>query len=471
MPEPLKAVGTEPLKAVGTWQAMWRLALPVLAEQSLTMLVGWTDWWLAGHYLQTADHKAAMGLLSYLLWLLTGLFASVAIGATALVARFVGAGDTRAATRVVDQAILCGLVFAAVMTVALWFGGPTFIHWMQLKGQPAELVWKFMRIVIPAIPFIMIEQVGIACLHGAGDTMSGCLAKGLVNLVNMTVSPLLLLGIGPAPKLGWEGLAVGTAAGNVIGGLLVLVILLRGRAGVKLSWRELRPEKDLIRRLLRIGVPGGIDVGAVVLCHLAYVSIINSLGTLASAAHGLGLQVEAMAYLPGVAFHVAASTLAGQYLGMGDARRASRAVLLTCLVGCSLMTGAAIVFYFAGGWLTGFFTGDRQDPAARLAASLLKVVALSTPSLAVLSIFIGGLRGAGDTRWPLAITFIGLLGIRIPLACLLAWDEFTILGHWTIQGFGWGITGAWWAMTTDVVLRSLLVSARFFHGGWRLIHA
>jgi Na+-driven multidrug efflux pump len=135
-----------------------------------------------------------------------------------------------------------------------------------------------------------------------------------------------------------------------------------------------------------------------------------------------------------------------------------------------MMTCAAVIFFFAGGWLTGFFTGDMQDPAALLAGNLLKIVALSTPFLAVLSIFIGGLRGAGDTRWPLAITFIGLLGIRLPLACLLAWDEFTVFGtDWTIHGFGWGVAGAWWAMTTDVIVRAILVSVRFFQGGWRTV--
>jgi putative MATE family efflux protein len=455
------------LLAVGTWRAMWRLALPVLVEESLTMLVGWTDWWLAGHYLPTADHKAAMGLLNYLLWLLASLFAAVAIGATALVARFIGGKDPRSASRVVDQAILCGMVLAALVTIGLWFGGEQMIGWLQLRGQPAELVWQYLRIVIPGIPFLMLEQVGTACLHGAGDTVSGCVAKGLVNVVNVVVSPVLMLGIGPAPALGWEGLAIGTVAGHVLGGSLILALLLRGRAGLSLSAGCLRVDRELSRRLLRIGIPGGIDVSSIVLCHLAYVSIINTLGTLASAAHGLGLQIEAMAYLPGTAFHVAASTLAGQYLGSRDNQRARRGVLLTCAAGCAVMSTAAIVFYFGGHLLTRIFTGDPLDPAGIEAARLLKIVALSTPSLAIMSILTGGLRGAGDTRWPLVITFIGLIGIRLPGACLLAWGTFAIPGTvFVVHGWNWGVEGAWWAMTTDVIVRSLLIAARFFHGGW-----
>src|SRR5687768_13511556 len=137
------------LTAVGTWRAMWRLALPVLVEESLTMLVGWTDWWLAGHYLQT-DHKAAMGLLSYLLWLLASLFSAVAIGATALVARSMGAGDRQTASRVAAQSLICGLSLSLIMTAILWVAGPKFIQLLQLHGKPAELVWQFIRIVIPS---------------------------------------------------------------------------------------------------------------------------------------------------------------------------------------------------------------------------------------------------------------------------------------------------------------------------------
>jgi Na+-driven multidrug efflux pump len=223
-----------------------------------------------------------------------------------------------------------------------------------------------------------------------------------------------------------------------------------------------------MRRLLRVGLPGGIDIAAVVGCHLVYVSIINRVGTAASAAHGLGLQVEALSYLPAAAFQVAASTLCGQYLGAGQATSARRSVLATCLAGCLVLSCAAVAFVLAGEWLTAVFTGDRMDPTSLHAARLLKIVAISTPSLGILAIFTGALRGAGDTRLPLLITFVGLLGIRIPLACLLAWDHVVLPGLGvTLTGYGMGVDGAWWAMTTDVIVRSILVSARFFHGGWQ----
>lgn len=454
----------------GTFRFIFALALPVLAEEMLTLLVGYTDWWLTSRFLPGTAYKAAMGLMAYITWLLPSLFAAVAIGGTALVSRFIGAGQRAKAVMVTNQAVGIGFVFAAGVTIAAWFGAPSFVSLLQLEGNAADLATRYVRILTPVIPAIMIEQVAAACLRGAGDTVSGFLAKCMVNLVNVTISTGLVLGVGPFPKLGWEGLAIGTACGHGIGGIILLAMLVRGRSGLKLNRRVFRPHASLVRRLLRIGLPGGTDVLAILSCHLAYVSIINRLGTEAAAAHGLGVQIEALAYLPGSAFQVAAATFAGQALGSGDAQRAMRGMLTACGIGIAVMSFAGLVFYFLGPALTTFFTGDWHDPTGQLTARLLKVVAFSMPALAVTMVLTGGLRGAGDTTWPLIFTLIGFLGIRLPGACLAAWDSIPL--PWlelAVPGFGAGIIGVWWAMVADVVIRSLLVMWRFFHGGWAAI--
>jgi putative MATE family efflux protein len=339
---------------------------------------------------------------------------------------------------------------------------------MQLEGRAAELAVRYIWILTPVIPAIMLEQVGVACLRGAGDTVSGFAAKSIVNVVNVIVSASLVVGPGSIPKLGWEGLAIGTACGHGLGGLLVLGLLIRGRAGMHLELAKMRPNAELIRRLYRIGMPGGVDVLAVLCCHFVYLAIINSLGVAAAAAHGLGVQIEALAYLSCYAFHVAASTMTGQLLGAGDTRRATRSAIEACFVGGAMLMAAALVFYFAGARLAGFFTGDIHDPAAMAAGRLLKIVAFSTPPLAVVMVLTGALRGAGDTRWPLVVTFVGLIAVRLPLACLFAWESFQVPGlNITVTGLGLGVAGAWWAMVIDVILRSMLLIYRFWQGSWK----
>lgn len=449
---------------------MLRLALPVLAEEFLNLFVGYTDWWLTARFLPGVETKAAMGLMAYVLWLLPALFSAVAIGATAMTARFIGAGDRKMASRVTHQSLLLGGWIAIAATVGLYLLAAPFIRTMQLHGMAADLAVRYLRILAPVIPLLMIEQVSLACLHGAGDTVSGFLAKILVNVVNMGLSTSLVLGLGPFPKLGWEGLAIGTAAGHAAGGLILLVMLLQGRAGLRVRWHDLRWDAELTKRLLSTGIPGGVDVLSILTCHLGYVSIINSLGAEAAAAHGLGIQIEALSYLPSSAFQVAAGTLAGQSLGARDPRRATHSVAVTCLFGVSIIVGVALIFFFGGGGLASLFTGDPADPTTLQTARLLKIVAWSTPPLAVLMILNGALRGAGDTRVTMLVTFVGLLGIRLPGACLLAWSEVPLPGTgYSLPGLGWGVEGAWWAMTVDVIVRCLLVASRFVQGGWKRI--
>ena len=302
---------------------MLRLAVPVFIEQSLTMLVGLSDQLLTGR-LFDQEHLAAINLMIYLLWLATSLFVIVAIGGTAMTARFIGARDPGAAIHVTNQALLLGTLLAVAFTTLAWLGRHSMVAAMQLEGRAAELAVEYLSYVIPALPAVMIGTVGAACLRGAGDTLTGLLVMTLVNVVNVVVSWSLALGLGPLPSWGWSALGIGTASGYLAGGLTMLAILIVGRNGLRLQGALLRPQRDLLRRLLRIGLPGGADVFAIIGCQLWFVAIINQLGDLAAAAHGVAIRIESLAYLPGTAFQVAAATMAGQYLGARDYHRASR---------------------------------------------------------------------------------------------------------------------------------------------------
>lgn len=454
------------LLPAGTIRPLFALALPVMAEEGLNLLVGYTDWYLAGHFLEGQEPKAAMGLMAYVLWILPTLFSLISIGALALVARFVGAGMRKEASHVVNQAMLLGVVAAGIGIFFCLIGGPWFVSAMQLRPEAAELALRYIRIMTPAIPAIMLEQIGSACLRGSGDAVTGLIARVVLNGANMVISTLLVTGAGPFAKVGWDGLAIGTAIGHTLGGVIILGMLLRGRNGMKLQFGWPRPDWSTLRRVLRIGLPGGFDASALVFCHLVYVAIINALGTEAAAAHGLGLQIEALAFAPGSAFHVAAATMAGQMLGAAQPQQAVRSVATAAMCGVTVMSLAGLLFFFAGGYLTEFFIGHPSS-LTHHTSELLKIVACGCPALAILNVLTGGLRGSGDTRVPLAITFIGLVGIRIPLACFLAWEQIPLpFTQTTLPGLGLGVGGAWLAMVTDVTVRSQLAMLRFWQGGW-----
>jgi putative MATE family efflux protein len=456
----------------GTLRPILRLALPVLAGQLLDMMMGFSDKWLTGHFLPGEKYLAAVTLVAYLLGFLPSVFAAVSISATAMVARFIGAGDLEMARRVANQALVIGATLAFVVTTIAALFGSRLVAVMGLQGDAADLTLEYLAIVVPVIPAMMIEQVGVAVLRGAGDTMTGLVAMTFQNVVNIVVAVALVRGWGPLPALGWRGLAYGAAAGYVSTATIIFLRLIIGRYGLRFEWRLLRPDFGLIRRLLRIGIPGGLDVMSISGCQFWFLSIVNRLGNGAAAAHGVAITIESLSYLPGVAFQVAATTLVGQYLGARDERRAVHSVMTASRAALGIMSLSAIGFYLGADWLAIQFVGRDQPEIAARAAMLVRIVAFGQPPLAILMVVNGALRGAGDTRWTLITTCIGFLLVRIPLAYWLAWDQIRLpfLGtELTIPGWGLGVRGAWYAMIADLAVRCLLVVYRFLNGAWKRI--
>jgi putative MATE family efflux protein len=444
---------------------MMRLAIPVLAEESLTLLVGWTDLWLVGQYLAGDESKAAMGLMSYVMWFIPSLFAAVSIGTVAIVSRFVGAGKPIAANLCANQAIAIGCYFCLVVTmVAAIFHRP-FIEAMNLSGLSANYAARYFRFIIPVIPLIMIQQVGAASLRGAGDTLTGLMVKSIVVGLNVVLSIVFVTGGGIAPQLGFDGVALGTAIGHGVGGFIMLFVIFRGKTGIQLTLRWLQYRARMARTLLKVGLPGGLDIAAVLICQLIFLSFVNSLGTLQAAAHAVAVQIEAVSYLPGIAFQVAAATMAGQFLGARLPKRAMKSVLVCSITGLVVVSTSGLMVYLFAEKIASFFIQASDAPTITLTSELLRIVSLAMPALALVIVLSGALRGAGDTRWPLVITLVGFLLIRIPMAYVLALDTISILGV-KLEGFGLGIHGAWYAMFIDIVCRSLLLIVRTGHGGW-----
>jgi putative MATE family efflux protein len=419
---------------------MVRLVAPALAEEFLVLMVTWTDWWLAGHYFAADGDatKTAMGLMAYVMWLLPSMFAAVAIGATALIARWSGSKETARANAAANQAYSIAIVIAIIVSLSAWLFGNDFIRLMQLTGASATFALEYLDIVAPTIPFIMCSQIGAACLRGAGDTVTGFIAKLIVVVTNILVSTALVSGWGLWAPIGWKGIAIGTATGYTIGGLLILAVMVRGRAGLQLRFGWMKPDWQIIGKLLRIGLPGGFDIAILLFSQLIFLAIINSLGKESAAAHGLAVQIEACTFLPGAAFQVASATMAGQFLGAKLPDRAVSSVKLCLGVGMTIMCLGGLALFFAGHEIAYFFTGDFSHPTTLQTAVLLKIVSMVMPCLAIVMIINGALRGAGDTFWPFIITSIGFFLVRIPLAAWLALDEFSLPQiDISIAGLGW----------------------------------
>lgn len=455
-----------------TWHLVIALALPVLGQQGLHFLVNLSDRYLAGHIDSVANLRAlqaAQTTAHYLAWFIICYNVLVTVGGTALVARFVGGGHRDEAIHVTHQSILLAIILGAAGTLfALGGGIPLLIAMLQQHGAAAEYAEGFLRPLFLLLIFQMVEAAGIACLVGAGDTRTGLWVLGGVAIINLPLAWGFCRGLAGLPELGFVGIALGTALSHVLGCVAILAVLARGRFGLKLSWRKFTPRFDLLRRLLRVSVPAGFDSMSIVVGQFWFLGIVNSMGEVAGAAHGIALVWEALGYLSGAAFGTAAMALVGQNLGAGRPLEAARAGWRAFGLAAIVMSGmGAIFFTFAPEMFRVFCPQPDQRPIIDAGVPVLRLVAFTMPCLASTIVFTNALRGAGDTRVPVLFTCIGFFIVRIPLAYFLTQALVNLgpLGLW--PGLELGLLGAWWAMFADLIIRGLFFFYRFAHGTWK----
>jgi putative MATE family efflux protein len=460
-----------------TWKLVLGLALPVLAQQSLTLLVLLSDQFLAGHLPaaevsgQRAAYQAAQTTANYLAWLITSYTILVSVGSTALVARFTGAGDTNLAVHVTHQALLLALLLGVLGTVVAVGGGlELVVDILQLRGKAADLANLYLQPLFLLLTFQVIETAGISCLVGAGDTRTGLYVMIGVAIVNVPLAWGFVHGWWPLPRLGFVGIALGTALSHALGAAVVLVVLARGRFGLRLQARLFRPRSDLLKRLLHVGIPAGLDSLSVVVGQFWFLSIVNRLGEDASSAHGIALRWEALGYLSGAAFGTAAMTLVGQNLGANQPERATHSGWVAFGLGTAVMcVMGAIFFLLARPMFEVFCPHESQRPIIDAGVPVLQLIAFAMPPLASTVIITQALRGAGDTRVPLLFTWTGFFLVRIPLAYFLALAEVNFPYVGTVPALGLGLFGAWLAMSADLVVRGGFFLYRFARGSWQKV--
>lgn len=449
------------------WRQVLHLAWPALGQQALLLCVGLWDRYLAGANVpadpsQHVAYQAAQSNASYFVWFLSSYSVLVSVGSTALIARFTGAGDRPLVQRTLHQSILLAAFLGIVGGVAgLLFSGP-IIHLVGLRGDTAAFTVAFLRPLFIMLVFQVVELAGIACLIGAGDTRTGLVITGGVAMLNIPFAWLMFHGIGPIPGFGFVGIAMGTAFSHFVGGCAVLALLVNGRFGLQLQWRQLRPDFHLLYRLLRVSVPAAFDSFSVIVGQFVYLAIVNRLGNDAIGAHGLAIQWEALGYLSAQAFGVSAITLVGQYLGAGRPREAARSGWTALAIGGAFVCIMGVVFFVLAPQMFRLFCpNEHQRGIVEAGVPVLRLVAFAMPGVACTIIFTAALRGAGDTRWPVLFTWIGFLIVRIPLAVLLTSD---IVPEWNL-----GLIGAWVAMFADLYVRGFLFVIRFASGRWKTI--
>jgi MATE family multidrug resistance protein len=438
-------------------RSVLRMAWPVIVQQVSFTMVQLVDTLLVGHL--GKDALAGVGLGSIIFWVpQSGIFA-VGVGAVAVVARNVGAGQRERASTTAAMALMMGLTWGVLLALLMALAADPLLRVMGAEPAARSEGVTWMRAASIGFPLTAMLYVGNASLQGAGDTRTPMIIMLLVNLVNAVVAYTLINGPGPFPELKVLGSGLGATSAGVSGATLVLLALAVGRGGLQLQpVAALWPDASEIKRIFNVGLPAGLENLQFNLAFLVYTRIIASLGSAALAAHRVTLSVEGLAFNPGFALGVAAAALVGQSLGAARpdlAERSTRAALVWAAV---IMCPMGIALMIFGEPITSLFvSGEDANEVVDIGRKLMFIFAFAMPAMALSQTVAGGLRGAGDTRAVLAIGVFGIWVVRLLPAYLLA----------IILGFD--APGAWLAAVLDINSRAVLTWLRFRHGKWKAI--
>lgn len=426
---------------------VFALAIWPFLEQMLNFLVTFTDMALAGRLSEQA--AAAITVGAYFAWLIGIVQMSMGVGAAAVIARAVGARHRRLANAALGQAMLIALGAGGLIGSAVFLVSPSVAELLALRGESLVLCVSYLRILACAAPMSAVLFVGAASLRAAGDTRTPFIVLVIVNIVNISLSVAMVT----VWQLGVVGIAIGTVVGYAMGMLIILVVLIRGMGGIRLRLMRLRPRVEMLRRILAVALPGLAETSGMWIGNFFVVKVVGMLQSDAvMGAHGIAIRLEGISYLGGFAMGTAAATLAGQYLGAGNPEKARQAVNLCWLAAVCLMSTMGLLFAFAPEAITRLATDEPGLLA--ITPRLLFICAFVQPFFATYMALAQALRGAGDTRATMWLTYGSTFLVRLPGAY--------VLGIW----MGWGIDGVWIALCAELVIRGFLFAGRYLQGGW-----
>ena len=431
-----------------------RIAWPSLIELTLTQLTSMVDLMMVGGLGPWAI--TAVGLSVQPRFLSMTMFIAMNVGATALVARYRGAGKPERANEVLRQALLLSLILSVLCGAAGYIYADRLIAFMG--AADAETLaggTVYLRIQMLTLPIFAVTSTITAALRGVGHTRVAMAYNITANVVNVIFNYLLINGHYGFPRLEVAGASrhIHRPGGCLYHGLHCdsagrHYLHLRFRDGFRLQWQHLY-------NIFNIGIPSMIEQLAMRAGAIIYVRTVASLGTLAYATHQIGMNIQALSFMTGQAFAVSATSLVGQSLGKKRSDMAQSYSNHTRRLGLIISVILGIVFFFFGRQIVSLYTDEPEIIAQ--GARILKMVALVQPAQSSQFILAGALRGAGDTRATAVVTFLTVLLVRPSLAIL------------AINGLGWGLDGAWVALLIDQLLRSGLILLRYRSGRWKKV--
>ena len=425
------------------------LSIPsILAQLSATVMF-FIDASMVGHL--GAKASAAIGIVETTGWLMGGLASAANMGFSVQVAHAIGANDFKRARRVLRQSLVCCLLYSIFLSlIAILVSGP-LPYWMGGSAEIAHDASLYFAIIGFCGIFFQMEGLAGSMLKCSGNMKIPSALNIAMCVMDVVFNYFFIYIL----DLGVIGAAMGTGLAELITAGMMLYFLL-WRSSLLALFKEndntidkFKPKADIVKNAFKIGAPMALQHTLMGGAQIVSTIIVAPLGTLAIAAHSLGITVESLCYMPGFGIAEAATTLVGQSYGAGKRLLTRSFAWMSVGLGMVVMTFMGVLMFVFAPELMSLMT-----PVAdiiSIGTDCLRIEAFAEPMFAAAIVCNGVFVGAGDTMKPAAMSLLSMWGVRLTLAALLAGT--------------YGLQGVWTAMAIELTFRGLIFLARLFHGG------
>jgi len=391
------------------WNKLPLFALPVAATGILEQLFNASDIAIVGNFASTDRTVAiaAVGANSPVIGVILNLFIGISLGTNVVIANAIGRQDKKSVEQAVHTSVLAALIGGLLVTLL----GEIFIQGLlRLLNVPEDVfsyALLYIRIYLIGMPVIFLYNFEAAIFRSVGDTKTPLKALAFSGVLNVLLNLFFVICL----KMTVNGVAVATVISNVVSSMILFVKLMRTDKWIRLEVTKLRLNPQCLAKILKIGLPAGIQSAVFNFANLVIQSAINSLGTVVIAASSAAYNIEILVYYVFNSFSQACTTFVGQNYGAGKIKRC-RKTLFLCLIEDAVASVAAIILILSGGkFLLSLFNSDAQ--VIELGYLRLLVIFTAYIFSMIYEVMSGYLRGFGISLVPAILTTIGVCGTRI----------------------------------------------------------
>lgn len=431
-------------------RALWMLLIPLIIEQMLNSLMGMVDTLMVSRV--GAEAISAVSLVDSINNLVLQVFAAMAAGAAIICSQYLGRKDEKGCNDAAKQIVLTVVVISSViMIIGVGFRKP-LLHLIFGSVEEAVMTNAQIYFLITALsyPFIALFQAGAAFYRACGNskfTMKTALIANVANIVGNTLFIFVL-------QMGAAGAAVSTLISRALCAFVVFYALRKPGYAIQLkNYFSIRPDLNLIVKILAIGVPSGIENGMFQFGKLAIQSTVSSLGTAAIAAQAMTIIFENVNGMAAVGIGIGLMTVVGQSIGAGRQEEAKYYIVKLAGYAEIAMIISCILVYIAAQPVT-VLAGMSEESTA-LCMQMILAITIVKPLLWVPSFTPpNGLRAAGDVRFSMITATLTMWLCRVALSIFLMCVVKT------------GPIGVWYGMFADWGVRGVIFTIRFVRGKW-----